>query len=126
VCAPLAGPRPTLHPARVSYQVPPNGLRPPQGAPGSQVAPTEGEETWVLFETPWCGYCRRVRQAASRLGITLAGRDVSNDAAARSELMAARGRSTVPVLRRQRADGSVSWLPESEDIIRMLEQRLGG
>jgi glutaredoxin len=79
----------------------------------------------MLYETPWCGYCRRVRQAASRLGITLAGKDVSGDAAARAELLAARGRSTVPVLRRQLADGSVSWLPESEDIIRFLEQRRG-
>jgi glutaredoxin 2 len=41
------------------------------------------------------------------------------------DLVAARGRRTVPVLRRDLADGTVDWMPESRDIIDYLQRTYG-
>ena len=38
------------------------------------------------------------------------------------ELVAARGRATVPVLRIMTASGEDRWMPESSDIVRYLER----
>ncbi len=73
-----------------------------------------------LYETQGCPYCLRVRAVLSSLGLEVPGRDVAHDPAAREELLRARGRATVPVLRRIAADGTEEWLPESLDIIAYL------
>lgn len=64
----------------------------------------------------------QVRTAAERLGITLELRDVRKEPRWREELVAARGRATVPVLRIDAADGTTGWLPESLEIIRFLKE----
>lgn len=74
-----------------------------------------------LYHKPSCGYCAQVRLAAERLGIALELRDVREEPRWREELVAARGRARVPVLRIDHADGSTRWLPESLEIIRYLK-----
>lgn len=74
-----------------------------------------------LYHRPSCGYCVQVRMAAERLGIPLELRDVRQEPRWREELLAARGRGTVPVLRIDYADGTTRWMPESLDIIRYLK-----
>ena len=54
----------------------------------------------------------------SELGIAVEGRDV-RDPQVRAELLEARGRGTVPVLRVLGPDRD-DWVPESADIITLL------
>jgi glutathione S-transferase len=87
---------------------------------------TEPEsETLALYFYPSCGFCRRVLQAMDELGVELELRDITRDRQAFQDLMAARGRPTVPVLRRTTSSED-HWMPESADIIRWLRQRFAG
>lgn len=79
----------------------------------------------ALYHYEGCPYCATVRQTASRLGIELVLRDIRRDPSCRAELVAARGRQTVPVLRIEKAPGDVRWLPESGDIVRWLYEEAG-
>jgi glutaredoxin len=79
----------------------------------------------ALYVMRGCGYCADVREAATELGVVLEERDTSADAEHLRELMAARGRRTVPVLRIAREGREDEWMPESKDIIRYLEERFG-
>ncbi len=91
-------------------------------------APLEGEPTrpddLVLYATNGCGYCADVRHAARSLGLELEERDAWGDPHHRAELMAARGRRTVPVLR-IRGEEEDRWMGESADIIAYLRRRFG-
>lgn len=79
-----------------------------------------------LYYEESCGYCRDVLRALEPLELSVELVDIADDPRARSDLLAARGRGTVPVLRV--GDGEISddrWKPESLDIIREL-RRLAG
>lgn len=76
----------------------------------------------TLYHRPSCSYCVQVRTAAERMGIALELRDVRQEPRWREELVAARGRATVPVLRIDEKNGTTRWLPESLDIIRYLKE----
>jgi len=78
----------------------------------------------ILYQSPGCIYCLRVRQALQDLGVSIAMRDVWKEPQARQDLLGARGRATVPVLRIE-DNGSVRWMGESQDIIRYLNERFG-
>jgi glutathione S-transferase len=75
-----------------------------------------------LYQKPSCSYCVQVRSAAERMGIALELRDVRQEPRWREDLVAARGRATVPVLRIEGAGGTTRWLPESLEIIRYLKE----
>lgn len=76
----------------------------------------------ALYKFDSCPFCQRVQDALRRLGATVEQRDIRSHEAHREELVAATGRTTVPVLRIEQTDGKVQWLPESLDIVRFLEQ----
>lgn len=82
-------------------------------------APRRVRQLWV-YENRFCGYCMDVRQVIAELGLPVRIRSVADDPAYRSELIRARGRATVPVLRIEHGDGTVRWLAESRDIIAYL------
>jgi glutaredoxin len=63
-----------------------------------------------------------VTRAIDNLGVDVELRDINEDPKYRDELILARGRATVPVLRITSADGEDHWMPESRDIIHYLEQ----
>ncbi len=94
-------------------------------AAGSDVAPPAQGDELELYYSPMCGFCIRVMQVMERLGVQAGTRNVWQDREAQQELMQARGRGTVPVLRIRRADGEDYWMPESADIIRYLQNAYG-
>jgi len=86
---------------------------------------TRTAEDLALYFFHGCPYCERVLRALAELDLKLELRDVRAQPDHRAELRAARGRGTVPVLRIAGPDGAVTWMPESKDIVRYLEERFG-
>jgi glutathione S-transferase len=82
-------------------------------------------EGLALYQFHGCPFCRRVRDAAERLGLDLELRDTLASALYAREIEEATGRQTVPVLRIEEPDGRVRWLPESADIVAYLQERFG-
>jgi len=81
-------------------------------------------EDLALYYFPTCRYCKRVTRALASLELDVELRDVRAEPEFRAELMEARGRGTVPVLRIRRPDGD-EWMPESLDIVAYLNERFG-
>ena len=78
-----------------------------------------------LYYMPSCPFCQRVLRAMKRLGLDIELRDINVQPKYREELIAARGRATVPVLRIDAEDGPTRWMPESLDIIDYLKRTYG-
>lgn len=87
--------------------------------------PEANDSRLALYQYDGCPYCMRVRSVMDALGVEIELRDTLYDGDNIAELVEATGRRTVPVLRIEEPDGEVSWLPESADIIRYLQQRFG-
>ena len=85
----------------------------------------QGEEQLALYHYSTCPFCMMVKRVVDELGIDVEFRDVVQDPKHRGDLIGARGRATVPVLRIMCADGTDRWMPESRDIIRYLRHRYG-
>jgi len=83
------------------------------------------EDKLVLYHFPSCPFCARVRAAIEHLGLDVELRDIRKDPQHWDDLVAARGRATVPVLRIESPDGSNRWMPESADIVRYLSRSYG-
>ncbi len=79
----------------------------------------------ALYVGQGCGYCADVLAVARELAVELETRDAWTDPSHQRELMAARGRTTVPVLRIEDEDGSHVWMGESSRIIDYLYERFG-
>ena len=88
--------------------------------------PGDGHLTYVaklfLYHYQSCWYCMKVRRVIDELGIDVELRDVRRDPTHRADLLEARGRGTVPVLRIDRGDGEDEWMPESADIVDFLRE----
>ena len=80
------------------------------------------DETLALYYSPSCPFCIRVLRAIEELAIDVELRDVWANPEYRDELLEARGRATVPVLRCTSSERD-RWMPESADIIRYLRER---
>ena len=74
-----------------------------------------------LYYYDACPFCRIVLREIDRLGLEVERRDIWLEPQNRIDLMEARGRATVPVLRIE-AEGAddAEWMPESADIIEYL------
>lgn len=83
-------------------------------------------EKLSLYCRDWCGACMIVKRTISRRGLPVEIRDVFKNPDYYDELVAARNRGTVPVLRRDFPDGRSEWMPESRDILKFLAERFGG
>lgn len=90
--------------------------------PSKAADQTSGDQLSLYF-SPICGFCVRVIRVLEQLEVEVEMRNTLQNPAFYSELVEARGRATVPVLRIQSADGRDHWMPESADIIRYLQQR---
>ena len=86
-------------------------------------APTDtaAQDKLALYHFDGCPFCAVARTAIDRLGVDVELRDIFADQKYRDELIGARGRATVPVLRITSPDGEERWMPESRDIVRYLE-----
>jgi glutaredoxin len=87
-------------------------------------APSESpaEDKLALYYIDGCPFCIMVRSVIDDLGIDVELRNVFQDSQHRDDLLEARGRATVPVLRITSPDGEERWMPESRDIIGYLEK----
>ncbi len=79
------------------------------------------EDKLVLYYSRTCPFCMLVTKAIDRLELDVERREIFEDARYRDQLVAARGRATVPVLRIISPDGEERWMPESRDIVHYLE-----
>jgi len=84
----------------------------------------EPNETLALYYSPTCPFCVRVLRVIDELGIDVELRDIWENEKYRAELVEARGRATVPVLRCSSVTKD-RWMPESADIVRYLRERFG-
>ncbi len=84
------------------------------------------EDKLALYYFDTCPFCRMVLGAIAELGIDVELRSVIEVPQHRDDLIAARGRATVPVLRITSPDGEDRWMPESRDIVRYLQETYGG
>lgn len=76
----------------------------------------------ALYYFPTCPFCIRVLMTIKMMKIDVELRNIRASDEYWDELVAARGRATVPVLRIMTADDEDRWMPESGDIVRYLKQ----
>lgn len=86
---------------------------------------SDNTETLILYVTAWCGFCTMVLRVIEKLGLEVEIRDIRSNPRYFQELFEARGRGTVPVLRRDRPDTGSDWMPESRHIIDYLIRTYG-
>ncbi len=79
-------------------------------------------KNYALYQFNSCPFCVKVRRAMQRLNLPIELRDAKDNATFRDELLQQGGKVKVPCLRIERADGSVEWMYESNDIIAYLEK----
>jgi glutaredoxin len=81
------------------------------------------EEKLILYHFVGCPFCSIARSPIDRLGIDVELRDIFENPRDRDDLIKARGRATVPVLRITSPGGEERWMPESGDIVEYLKAR---
>jgi len=79
----------------------------------------QDSQSLSLYKIDGCPYCHRVATAIDDLELEIEERNIHKTPKYASELEAAVGRTTVPVLRTD-SGGSTEWLPESADIVNHL------
>lgn len=79
----------------------------------------------ALYHYRGCPHCSKVRQVLEDLDLSIEERDIRREPRFSDELQDATGQTTVPVLRIDKIDGTVTWLAESADIIAYLKERYG-
>lgn len=79
------------------------------------------EDTLALYYFDGCPFCNMVRAMLDKLEISVELRNIMLESKHRDDLVEARGRATVPVLRITSPDGEDRWMPESRDIMRYLQ-----
>ncbi|RJG42617.1 glutaredoxin family protein [Motilimonas pumila] len=82
-------------------------------------------EKLALYFFHGCPYCRMVMNVIEQLDVEVELRDTRAEPQHQQDLLAARGRGTVPVLRIARAGQDDVWMPESADIAAYLQQQYG-
>ena len=88
-------------------------------------AESPAKDKLALYYFDGCPFCNRVRAAIDKLGVDVEMRSIFENVDHRNDLVDARGRATVPVLRISSADGEERWMPESADIVRYLQENYG-
>ena len=83
-------------------------------------SPAPIEDKLALYYSRSCPFCTMVTSAIDRLGLDVELLHVFGESGYRDELVEARGRATVPVLRITAPDGEQRLMPESQDIVRYL------
>lgn len=99
--------------------------RPIQRSAEAQAAVDARTARLTLYHFPTCPFCLKVRRVTRRLALDIALRDARNDDAARAALLAGGGKPQVPCLHIAEANGSETWLYESDAINAYLEREFG-
>jgi glutathione S-transferase len=74
----------------------------------------------ALYHFAGCAFCGVVHTAIDELGLEVELRDIFAQPEHQQELLEATGRTTVPCLRIESADGDVQWMHESQNIAQHL------
>jgi len=106
----------------VDFLTRPKGVKRP---PEQQAVLDQQTARLSLYQYAACPFCVKVRRGLKRLNLQIELRDTARNARWREELLREGGKSTVPCLRIEAADGAVSWMYESSDILAYLERRFG-
>ena len=77
----------------------------------------------VLYQFRMCPFCVKVRRTIKRLSLNIETRDALRDAPAREQLLAGGGDLKVPCLKIINDKGNETWMYESTDIVRYLQER---
>lgn len=75
----------------------------------------------VLYQTDWCGYCQRVRQALDGLDLQYKVVNVPDEHSRRTELATIFGATGVPSM----TDGDVKIADDDDAIIEYLKKTYG-
>lgn len=86
----------------------------------AQQAVDDVTATMSMYQFKTCPFCVKVRRELKRHALHIELRDAKNDAELKAELVREGGRHKVPCLRIEKADKSVEWLYESNDIVAYL------
>ncbi len=78
-----------------------------------------------LYYFTTCPYCLKVRLAMWLQGIKIPLRNIQTNRSFRDELIEGGGKAQVPCLRIENDQQEVTWMYESDDIIRYLKSGLG-
>lgn len=82
-------------------------------------------EKFVLYQDPFCPFCRRVTDFMESNDIVIPTRDITRDGSAYRDLVRGGGRGTIPCLQITSENGNATWMYESLEIIAFLENELG-
>lgn len=74
-----------------------------------------------LYQFAACPFCVKVRRAIKRLNLKIELKDAKKNPTIADELVRGGGKLQVPCLKIQKADGSMTWMYESGDIIAYLQ-----
>ena len=74
-----------------------------------------------LYQLPACPFCVKVRRAMKRDNLSIEVRNINQTPKYREELVEQGGKRKVPCLRIEE-NNQVTWLYESSDIVKYLEQ----
>lgn len=91
--------------------------------PASQLLIDQQTLKLSLYQFKACPFCIKVRRAMKRQSLSIQTLDAKRDSTARQELLQHGGKVKVPCLKIEDDQRNVSWLYESKEIIRYLEQR---
>ncbi len=86
---------------------------------------TPARDKLALYHFVGCPFCSIAREPIERLGVDVELRDIYENPHFLDELVKARGRATVPVLRITSPSGEDHWMPESRDIVQYIESTYG-
>ena len=95
----------------------------PRRTPEQQQQVDEALTQLALYHFPTCPYSLRVRRVMRRLRLNIELRDAARNPAYQQELRREGGRLQTPCLKIRQQHKTTTWLYESADIIRYLEQR---
>ncbi len=79
--------------------------------------------TLELYELPGCPYCGKVKQKLDELDLDYISHQVPSAHAQRTDVKEISGQTGVPVL--VDTENGVDAMPESDDIVRYLEETYG-
>ena len=79
----------------------------------------------AIYEYRACPFCMKTRRALRRLSLRIELRDALKDTKHKQDLLEQGGKTQVPCLRITSEDGEDTWMYESSDIIKFLDDKYG-
>ncbi|MFK7827650.1 MAG: glutaredoxin family protein [Oligoflexales bacterium] len=77
-----------------------------------------------IYQFKACPFCVKVRWALQKRGLRVKYQDAKNHEPSKQELLSGGGKIQVPCLRIKQADGSHSWIYESDEIIAYFDKEV--